>query len=363
MSNATLMQLSAVNSQNTHICTDPQISFFKDTHKRHSHFAIETIESNYDMYGEVSNSGDLMSKVQYVWEFDTTYPLPIFPGIPAAMKGNLNVYSIIESILIISGYFNKSNPVPRDVKSVYDLFNKVSLLIGHKDIYELDTNSIRFLHECQKDYQEDIRTKPNIYAGNLDENTVQYVLDVPFYFSQDNSNALPLISLSYHRVNIVIDAKYKPSKRRIDYIYLETPERRIFAQGSNEYNISIIAKTNLKTMINHDTRMMYPTRYIFFRLSDMTGKYVSLLVNGTLRCRYDKFQLAIDNYKKSNMRPVEGFGIISFCVDGNSKNPSGFFNFTRVDMSKIVGLKENAPIYQNYWNILRTKSGMCCIKY
>ena len=63
-----------------------------------------------------------------------------------------------------------------------------------------------------------------------------------FWFCRNPGLALPLIALQYHEVKLkftwgVIQVPPQPVKYLCDYIYLDTDERRRFAQVSHEYLI------------------------------------------------------------------------------------------------------------------------------
>ena len=67
-------------------------------------------------------------------------------------------------------------------------------------------------------------------------------IPLPFWFCRNPGLALPLIALQYHEVKVITEHAIKTLssgdvKLWVDYIYLDTDERRRFAQVSHEYLI------------------------------------------------------------------------------------------------------------------------------
>lgn len=129
-------------------------------------------------------------------------------------------------------------------------------------------------------------------SWDVPENTLlkpSYTLYVPlqFYFCRNNGLALPLIALQYHQVKIYV--KFRPVEQcyiasdafksgsenfelddasiYVNYVYLDTEERRRFAQVSHEYLIEQLqfsgeeALTNnsgkYKLTLNHPVKAIY----------------------------------------------------------------------------------------------------------
>ena len=94
-------------------------------------------------------------------------------------------------------------------------------------------------------------------AGGVDSNSAKVKLFKPlnFWFCRNPGLALPLIALQYHEVKVVLDQKISgvftgsqdSNQLWADYIYLDTDERRRFAQVSHEYLIEQVQEQTLNT--------------------------------------------------------------------------------------------------------------------
>ena len=84
------------------------------------------------------------------------------------------------------------------------------------------------------------------HGGDSNGGTIDLKYHVPlrFWVCRNPGRALPLIALQYHEVKVILDHDYSvfsssggTNKLWCDYIYLDTDERRRFAQVSHEYLI------------------------------------------------------------------------------------------------------------------------------
>ena len=117
-----------------------------------------------------------------------------------------------------------------------------------------------------------------------------YVLYVPFqyWFNRNNGLALPLIALQYHDVRVTVQlnswencvnwvgsSNSKPTAQvmtncqlLIDYVYLDSEERKRFAQASHEYLIEQLQFTGSEsiTSVNNKYRLNFnhPSKYLIW---------------------------------------------------------------------------------------------------
>ena len=82
-----LLQLAALGSQDVYLTGNPEITLFKSSYQRHTHFSLETIQVTFDGddldFGKdksatatIDKSGDLISKMVLVIKLsDCTDPL------------------------------------------------------------------------------------------------------------------------------------------------------------------------------------------------------------------------------------------------------------------------------------------------
>ena len=215
-----------------------------------------------------------------------------------------------------------------------------------------------------------------------------------FWFNRNAGLALPLIALQYHDVKINIEYNsYREtrisyinilnSSLLINYIYLDTDERRKFAQASHEYLIEQLQYTGEETLSSSGYIKMnfnHPVKSLFW-----TTKYkhkidnVNIQLNGHDRIsKRDKHyfslvqpyennlgnskHLDIDVRKWFNIRNYFNsipdsytVGMYSFCLNPKEHQPSGSCNFSRIDNARLYYESDVSSIIK--WNYI-----FICIK-
>jgi len=237
-----LMQLVVYGAQDKHLTGNPQISFFKVVYKRYTHFSIESIEQSFN--GQV--------------DFDRKSTCVI------ERQGDLihKIYVKIELNNIDGKNFRWVNWLGNV------MIDYVELEIGGQKI---DKHYGEWLYVWNELSQKPtLKTGYANLVGNLPALTMKTnktpscTLYVPlqFWFCRNSGLALPLISLQYHKVNI--NVKFKSllnccfpenvdtsliklkASLFVDYIFLDTEERRQFAQTAHEYLIEQLQFVNYK---------------------------------------------------------------------------------------------------------------------
>ena len=238
------MQLVAYGAQDIYLTGNPQITFFKVVYRRHTNFSMETIAQTFSGSGKIgtstntatatiSRNGDLIHKM-YINCDD--------PGTPAA--NTIGSEIVQEAELEIGG-----QKIDKHWKSWNNIWNELSTP---------ESKAIGL-----KSMQGDIGVVANTGVGS-----VQVPLN--FWFCRNPGLALPLIALQYHEVKVnfqfgsATDTNITGDKSLtlfVDYIYLDTDERRRFAQVSHEYLIEQIQKqdiaatdTSVKLIFNHPVK-------------------------------------------------------------------------------------------------------------
>ena len=213
--------------------------------------------------------------------------------------------------------------------------------------------------------------------------TKRLYLPLQFWFCSTAGsvgNALPLIALQYHEVKLLITfaaegtvpgvTEMKSCSVYVDYIYLDTDERRRFAQSSHEYLITQVqhqggetirvdengeATTNVRLNFNHPTKLL---AWVFRKSSGRHGEYTCsgdygnvvtsevfdvlkssrLLLNGHDRysTRPGKYFNFVQPYLHMKTRPAAGIHSYSFSLSSNTTQPSGSCNLSRIDNATIV---------------------------
>ena len=227
-----LMQLVAYGAQDIYLTGHPQITFFKVVYRRHTNFSMETIEQTIN-------------------------------GTPA-VSGNSTVTISRNGDLVHKVY------VTSDANNITDgstgLVDEVELEIGGQRIDRHYSEWMNTWNELSTDESKAIGLKSMQGSiGTSDGTTGVGLVQVPlqFWFCRNPGLALPLIALQYHEVKIKVKWGSNGSsscKVNCDYIYLDTDERRRFAQVSHEYLIEQLQRqsgdgsTSVKLNFNHPVK-------------------------------------------------------------------------------------------------------------
>ena len=277
-----LMQLVAYGAQDVYLTGNPQITFWKVTYRRHTNFAMESIEQTFNGQADfgrrvtctISRNGDLAYR---------TYLQVTLPEIGQGLVNS-------GTVSLVNGVYARWLDFPGE-----QLISQVEVEIGGQRIdrqygdWMHLWNQLTLSKEQERGYfkmvgnttQLTFLTDPSFAAvdGPCDSNAPRQVcaprnalpettLYVPlqFWYCRNPGLALPLIALQYHEVKINLDirpideclwavstlsctststvkvnAAYQQSlvaaSLYVDYVFLDTDERRRMAQNPHEYLI------------------------------------------------------------------------------------------------------------------------------
>lgn len=268
-----LMQLVAYGAQDTYLTGNPQITFFKIVYRRHTNFSMETIrqtingDTNTDTNKEnkasviISRNGDLLGRIY----------------VTSATMGITDGSDIVKEVSIEIG----GQEIDRQTKEWSQIWNELTITedksLGYKNMIGCLNNNLNS-------------------TGNLGVGYVQ--IPLLFWFCRNPGLALPLISLQYHEVqlNFIYGTAVGVNADisvECDYFYLDTDERRRFAQASHEYLIEQIQSQKLNSVNDHKLTFNHPVKEIIWTSST---DYIdaSLSLNGHERFekqRKEYFQL------------------------------------------------------------------------
>ena len=275
------MQLVAYGAQDIYLTGNPQITFFKVVYRRHTNFSMEAIEQTVN--GSQSSGGS--GTVTISRNGDLVHKVYLTTSTAGVTRGS-NLFSEVE--LEIGG-----QRIDRHYTDWCNVWN------------ELSTNESKALG--LKSMQGDIGTSVsgNSTVGSL--NLVQVPLQ--FWFCRNIGLALPLIALQYHEVKLKIvwgsgaagtgtGTALADCGVICDYIYLDTDERRRFAQVSHEYLIEQVQRQivseSLSTNGSKSERLNFnhPVKELIWSYSNnMLLNNVQLKLNG-----HDRFSQQAEPY-------------------------------------------------------------------
>ena len=223
------MQLVAYGAQDIYLTGNPQITFFKVVYRRHTNFSMEAIEQT--MNGSTSPSA----------------------------AGQTATCTISRNGDLIHKVYVTTDSNPASTESAWEgsaLVNEVELEIGGQriDRHYYEWNQV--WEELSTDESKAVALKAmkgdignRILSAHTSASTGVKHVQIPlnFWFCRNVGLALPLIALQYHEVKLKFTwgnpgAGTYGCNVLVDYIYLDTDERRRFAQVSHEYLIEQIQK-------------------------------------------------------------------------------------------------------------------------
>ena len=262
-----LMQLVAYGAQDIYLTGNPQITFFKVVYRRHTNFSMEAIEQT--IQGNPAASGN--STVTISRNGDLVYKVYVTNNNSAVSDGS---QMVSEVELEIGG-----QQIDRHYQEWMDVWN------------ELSTPESKALA---------LKVMQGAVASQAANGVEMVQVPLQFWFCRNPGLALPLIALQYHEVKLKFTwgstaGNVTDCKVFCDYIYLDTDERRRFAQVSHEYLIeqlqresfSLAASTNsLKLNFNHPVKEL-----IWTTVSGVTYTTAQLKLNG-----HDRFSAQEEEY-------------------------------------------------------------------
>ena len=417
-----LLQLVAYGAQDVYLTGNPQITFFKVVYRRHTNFALESIQQTFNGsvgYGQrvtatISRNGDLISRAYLVLGVSDSSAVQVCPYFGLRVIKHAEVE--------IGG-----QRIDKHYADWMYIWNELSMPVAKKEGYY------------------------NMIGGKGGDELVDKSLYVPleFWFCRNIGLALPLIGLQYHEVKIniqfeepglVVQEGVTPLSSLsaalwVDYIYLDTDERRKFAQSSHEYLIEQLQFTGRESASNkiklnfnhpvkeliwvvHDTALVaqdwfnYTTNvttasslvrnaiitkattdqgnavfdFPYSNYKSMMGpgqetnpvKQAKLILNGNDRFyardgRY--FNIVQPFQHHENVPNNAGINVYSFALKPEEHQPSGSLNMSRIDTAVLdlqyadgykalnSSSEKQVSIFAVNYNVLRILSGMGGIAY
>ena len=371
------MQLVAYGAQDIYLTGNPQITFFKVVYRRHTNFSMECIKqtlsgslgASQTQTATISRNGDLVGRL--ICEISS------FAG---TNVDNVGAVALKEVEVEIGG------------QRIDRLYNH--WLETWAELTEPNSSGAVATPASRGTGTkfQNMSGMGGFFADNTNNAGLKFV-PLPFWFCRNPGLALPLIALQYHEVKVKItytsEADAVPSGLDLwaDYIYLDTDERRRFAQVSHEYLIEQVQHQN-DTALNHDLNFNHPVKEIIWHggLTESTGVIAApasgdyyLKLNGHDRMAarpleyYTRTQVwqhhtgpgGLDSSAGAEFGKLnDSIAVYSFALKPEEHQPSGTCNFSRIDSAQLIGPSSDAlDIYAVNYNVLRIMSGMGGLAY
>jgi hypothetical protein len=416
-----LLQLVAYGAQDVYLTGNPQITFFKVVYRRHTNFAIEAIEqtpTGSNSLGsrvsfQITRNGDLIHRVYF-------YGVITAKTAPVALVPNFGQKLLKTIELEIGG-----QRIDKHYSEWLYIWNELSLPVGKRDGYNVMVGA----------------NKRNIATKLATGATYELYIPLEFWFCRNVGLALPLIALQYHEVKINIEyeseklmkdtntvnytfeeetaATLVPGNNNstfngtitldkatlwVDYIFLDTDERRRFAQLSHEYLIEQLQFTGADSITSSGDSMKsirmnfnHPCKELIWtiRKSDdivywnnystaggsltnndhldstnpVTNAKIMLNGNDRFATRKGDYFSLVQPYQHHENTPDkfhQGINVYSFALKPEEHQPSGTLNMSRIDTAVLSLSSKTSGIISIYavnYNVLRILSGMGGLAY
>lgn len=460
MTQGGLMQLVAYGAQDVYLTANPQVTFFKQLYRRHSNFAMESIEQAFNgvaNFGKkvqcvISRNGDLIHRIY----LQVTLPSVDLNSITGTTPGdqfrwlNWVGHNLINNVYIEIG----GQQMDKHYGDWLHIWNELTRQAGKQAGYAEMVGNVPELTNLITQVGPDGACTNQLIGGDPHSSAEtcscapEYTLYIPFqfWFNRHAGLALPLIALQYHEVRITLEMNQLQnliwtnnpaildavnatglvaSSIYVDYIYLDTDERKRFAQVAHEYLIeqlqftgdeSITAAANkIKMAFNHPCKEIVwvvqrdsfvsctgsvidawkgqqPFNYSDFwdRAALESGYSISTVeglagwnpvavaniqLNGQDRFsqRDGRYFNLVQPFQHHTNIPAVGINVYSFALNPEEHQPSGTCNFSRIDTATLqltvtnntVGNGNTAKvrIYAINYNVLRIMAGMGGLAY
>ena len=228
------MQLVAYGAQDVYLTGNPKVTFFQAVYKRHTNFAMENIEQTLNgtagndgrVSVTIARNGDLIGDM-YI-EMQTAAALDSRGGDLSAVSGCWAAERAIKDIELSIG----GQRIDKQYQKWWRLYSELSM------------------DECKRSQYAKMTTcSTGVNGGKV-------YLPLLFFFNRNPGLYLPLIALQYHEVRLDFDlasdfVTYISAtgfKVWGNYVYLDTEERRRFAQKGHEYLIEQVQHTGTDTL-------------------------------------------------------------------------------------------------------------------
>jgi hypothetical protein len=452
-----LMQLVAYGAQDVYLTANPQVTFFKQLYRRHSNFAMESIEQTFNgvaNFGKrvtctIARNGDLITKM---------YLQATLPAVSKKDIGSTKSFSwipyvgqfLIKNVEIEIG----GQRIDKHYGDWLHIWNELTLPAGKGYNYLDMVNGYGGLQiagdgsgECVSCDSNDVSSNVcnknlelanlaalgsdslccnetmGVFSGNCLPETTLFI-PFEFWFNRHTGLALPLIALQYHEVKVNIefnDLRYLcntvgtvdlnainqkglvAASLYVDYIFLDTEERRRFAQVAHEYLIEQLQFTGEESVTSTSNKITmsfnHPVKELIWVVQDPSNvdcnsknnkpwcysdsdlmnpvAVAKVQLNGHDRFseREGKYFNRVQPFQHHSASPATGINVYSFALKPEDLQPSGSCNFSRIDTATLhltltsSSIKEtasqsaNVRIYATNYNVLRIMSGMGGLAY
>jgi len=379
-----LMQLVAYGAQDIYLTGNPQITFFKVVYRRHTNFSMESIQQTWNgtvaagnrVTATISRNGDLIHRCYLDLSSES-----------AACVANFGAAAITSVELEIGGQL-----IDKHYGHWMEVWAELTEPNPSCMTGKVDGDTLA------EDMSGTVFQNMAMMGGTItaDSDVSKCHVPLQFWFCRNPGLALPLIALQYHEVKVILTFSSETgtgtafdSTLWVDYIYLDTDERRRFAQVSHEYLIEQVQHQAADNTTSQDLNFNHPVKELIWTgpltLSATIAKLgqvnTKLVLNGHDRFAerrteyFTRVQVwqhhtgagGLDIGAAAVGKHLDSIAVYSFALKPEEHQPSGTCNFSRIDNAQLkfsaAPTMTGGNIYAVNYNVLRIMSGMGGLAY
>ena len=424
-----LMQLVAYGAQDIYLTGNPQITFFKVVYRRHTNFSMEAIQQTFNgsvgagqstVTATISRNGDLVHNMWLDVKF-ASQSAGVLAALHYSNWTNNTGHAYIKTCEVEIG----GQLIDKHYSQWLDIENE---LTDHDESEWAGLNK----HAAKSAYLHSKRRGVN--------QAQQLYIPLKFWFCKNPGLALPLIALQYHEVKIKLvtrgifglinansitlaTAVAPTTTLWVDYIYLDTDERRRFAQVSHEYLIEQVQQSTNAMSASQKLNFNHPVKELIWVVQNdtvATENTAALSTTTDLNARknttkalankndyfcylattsddsevihgrteyepFENMRLQLNGHDRFAKRKASYFRLCqpiqaghkvptkhiycyTFALKPEEHQPSGTCNFSRIDNAQMLfdvttTTGKTLTVYAINYNVLRIMSGMGGLAY
>jgi hypothetical protein len=383
-----IVQLVALGAQDVYLTGKPEVSFYRSSYKRYTHFA-NSVERQL-VTGTPSAGG--ISTVRF------------------EKKGDLLSY------VYITARDSNGALVP-NINWTSNVIDKVELLIGGQVIDTQDSVFMNLVEPITGAATYNQRLLGGYTGGVNPGSNVNSFQALKFFFCKDWQSALPLVALQYHDVEIritwssnlgltatsgatALTGQTYSSLQYIlwsNFIYLDQAERDFFAKNPHDMLVTQVQRQFVPSASVMELAFAHPVKYLAFTSNNYATVYAGQSATAASALQFKTQVNGVDigesrallQWVDTNQYYHTPYGyvpngagasnvaIVPFCLDTAKLQPTGTLNFSRIDTYRIVTpstitvntLLANSLgptsgyVYAVNYNVLRVQNGMGALLY
>lgn len=404
MSTGAVLQLAAYGTQDLYLTGNPQVTHFKSVVKRHTNFAMETVENHFQ--GKLAPGQKVQCKLQRVGDLIHQIYLRVELPMLQSLHGLDNIYT---SWVNAIGYI---------------LIDYIEIQIGERIIDKHYGQWMNIWSELitplsKRDALYTMVGKHEFFTETTQNGALSLYVPLQFWFCNNIGASLPLVALQHQDVRINLQIKtfdslwtsndienakeilpdnisFNNISLLVNYIFLDEDERRYFAQNKHFYLIEQLQHSSQSIDTTRTENIIelpfnHPVKELLWVIqgdnvknkrqwTNYSGDVRDLIseeprppiVNSIIRFEgLERFELRKEEYfrivlpwKYHTCVPSNFIYTYSFATDPEKLQPTGTANFSRIDRATLhlqtieeLG-QSDISVYAINYNIFRIVSGI-----